>query len=89
MEVAKIVCQTPLFFVETLAISGIQPIVVFCLVATLCENGGTPKVMVRLEDTFVPSTIPHPIFETNRIEMPKVQLDSWHVVMAKLRDLPA
>jgi len=46
MEVAKVVCQTPLFFAKTLAISGIQPIAVFCLVTTLYENGGTPKVMV-------------------------------------------
>jgi hypothetical protein len=67
-----------------LAISGIQPTIVFRLVATLCENGGTPKVMVRLEDIFVPSIIPHLVFETNRTKESKV----WHVVMAKLHDLP-
>jgi len=31
--------------------------------ATLCENGGTPQVMVRLEDIFVTLTIPHPILK--------------------------
>jgi hypothetical protein len=67
---------TPLFFVETLAISGIQPAIVFHLVATLCENGGTSNVMVRSEDTFVPSVIPHPIFEVNCTKMSKVQLES-------------
>jgi len=46
MEVAKVVCQAPLFFAKTLAISSIQLVAVFCLVATLYENGGTPKVMV-------------------------------------------
>jgi hypothetical protein len=88
MEVAKVVCQAPLFFDETLAISRIQLTTVFCLVATLCENGGTPKVMVMLEDTFLPSIIPRPIFEANRMEVSKVQPKSWHVAMAKLHDLP-
>ncbi len=46
MEVAKVVCQAPLFSVKTLAISSIQSIAMFCLVATLYENGGTLKVMV-------------------------------------------
>jgi hypothetical protein len=46
MEVAKVVCQAPLFSAKTLAISSIQSIAMFCLVATLYENGGTLKVMV-------------------------------------------
>ncbi len=46
MEVANVVCQAPLFSAKTLAISSIQPVAVFFLVATLYENGGTPKVMV-------------------------------------------
>ncbi len=57
--VAKVVCQAPLFFAKTLAILGIQPTTMFRLAATLCENGGTLEVMVRLEDTFVPHAIPH------------------------------
>ncbi len=61
----------------------------FHLAVTLCENGGTLKVMVRSEDTFVPPAIPHPIFKANRTKVSKVQLESWHVVMAKLHDLPA
>jgi hypothetical protein len=32
------------------------------MTATLCENGGTPKMMVRLKDTFVPPAIPCPTF---------------------------
>jgi hypothetical protein len=67
---------------KTLAISGIQPIV------TLCENGGTSNVMVRSEDPFVPSAIPHPIFEVNCTKVSKVQLESWNVTMAKLHDFP-
>jgi hypothetical protein len=62
MGVAKAVCQTPLFFVETLAISCIQPTTRFCLVVTLCENGGTLKVMVRSEDTFVPHAVPYLVY---------------------------
>ncbi len=85
---AKTTCWAPLFSIETLAISNIQLIVVFCLAVTLCENGGIPEVMVRSKDTFVPLAIPHPIFEANHMEVSKVQLESWHVVMAKLHDLP-
>jgi hypothetical protein len=84
---AKIVCQTPFFVIETLAISSIQPAVVFHLAITLCENGGTLKVMVRSKDTFVPPIIPHPVSKANRMEVSKVQLEYWHVVMAKLHDL--
>jgi hypothetical protein len=76
MGVGKGVCQAPLFFAKTLAISGIQKIVVFRLVATLCENGGTSNVMVRSEDIFVPSGAPHLVFETNRMKVSKVQLES-------------
>jgi hypothetical protein len=70
MGVAKGVCQAPLFYAKTLAILGIQPIV------TLRENGGTSNVMVRSEDTFVPSAIPHPSFEANCTKVSKVQLES-------------
>jgi hypothetical protein len=60
-----------------------------CLATTLCENGGTSYVMVRLEDTFVPPTIPHQVSKTNCTKVSKVQLESWHVAMAKLHDLLA
>ncbi len=87
MGAAVAMCQTPLFFAKTLAISSIQPSIVFYLVATLCENGGTPKVMVRSKSTFVPLEIPHPVSKANRMEVPKVQPKSWHVAMAKLHNL--
>jgi len=48
----------------------------FCLATTLCENGGTLEMMVRLEDTFVPHAIPHPVFQANYTEVSKVQLES-------------
>ncbi len=76
-------------FIETLAISGIQPIIMFCLVVTLCENGGTPKVMVRSKDIFVPHVIPYLIYEANCTKVSKVQPKSWHVAMTKLHDLLA
>ncbi len=88
MVVTKVVCQAPLFFAKTLVVSSFQPAAVFCMVATLCEIGGIPKVMVRSEDIFVPFAIPHPIFEANCMEVSKVQLESWHVAMAKFHDLP-
>jgi len=47
MGVTKIMCQTPFIFTKTLDISSIQPIIGFHLAATLCENGGTPYVMVK------------------------------------------
>ncbi len=89
MGVAKVMCQTPLFSTKTLAISSIQLAFVFRLTTTLCENGGTLEVMVRLEDTFVLFAIPHLVFEANCIEVYKVQPKCWHVAMAKLHDLPA
>jgi hypothetical protein len=89
MGVAKIMCQAPLFFAEMLTISGIHLAIMFHLVVTLCENGETPKVMVRLEDIFVPLEAPHLVSEANRTEVSKVQLESWHVIVAKLRNLIA
>jgi hypothetical protein len=82
-------CQLSLFFTKTLAILGIQPIVVFHLVATLCVNCGTLDVMVRSKDTFVPLIVPHLVFEDNHTKVSKVQHESWHVTMAKLHDLLA
>jgi hypothetical protein len=72
-----------------MAISGIQPIVEFHLVATLCDNGGTLNVMVRSEDTFVFLVVPHLVFEANRTKVSKVQPESWHVTMTKFHDLLA
>jgi hypothetical protein len=43
--------------------------------------------MVRSEDTFVPLEVPLPIPKANRMEVSKVQLESWHVTMAKLHNL--
>jgi hypothetical protein len=61
----------------------------FHLAATLCENGGTLDVMVRLEDIFVLHVVPHLVFKANCSEVTKVQLEFWHVAMAKLHDLLA
>jgi hypothetical protein len=44
LRVAKVMCETSLFFVETMAISNIQQMIVFCLTTTLCESGGTSHV---------------------------------------------
>jgi len=70
-----------------MAISCIQLAIVFCLATTLCGDVRTPNVMVRSMNTFVPPTIPHPIFKTNFLKMSKVQPESWHVVVVKLHDL--
>jgi hypothetical protein len=75
MGAAKAVCQAPLFFAKTLAISGIQPTTMFCLVATLCENGGTLEVMVRLEDTSVPHVIPHLVLRPTARRCPRFNLN--------------
>jgi len=76
MGAAKAICQAPLFSVKTLAISNIQPTTMFRLATTLCENDGASEVMVRLEDTFVPHAIPHPVSQANHTEVSKVQLES-------------
>jgi hypothetical protein len=78
-----------MFFTKTLAISDIQLATMFQLVATLCENGGTLNVMVRSKNIFVILVVPHLVSKTNHIEVSKVQLEYWHVTMAKLHDLQA
>jgi hypothetical protein len=44
LRVAKVACETSLFYVETMAISSIQPTTMFSLAATLCESDGTSHV---------------------------------------------
>ncbi len=61
----------------------------FFLAITLCDNGGTPKVMDRLEDIFVPPTFPHLVSKANHMEVSKVQPKYQCVAMAKLHDLLA
>ncbi len=76
MGSTKAMCQAPLFSTKIMAIWGIQPTTMFCLATTLCESGGTPNVVVRLEDSFVPPIVPHPISKTNHnMEVFKVQLE--------------
>jgi hypothetical protein len=86
MGVAKVVCQTLLFSIKTLAILGIQQVVVLHLAATLYESRETTNVVFRM-DIFVPPTSPHIICEANHTKIPKVQPESQHVAMAKLHDL--
>jgi len=88
MGAAKEMFQAPMFSTKTLAISSIQPTTMFHLATTLCENGGALEVMVRLEDIFVAHGIPHLVSQANHTKVSKVQLESSHVVMAKLHDLP-
>jgi hypothetical protein len=59
----------------------------FHLATTLCENGGTSNVMVRSKDTFVPPIIQHVVFDVNRMEVSKVQHESYHAIVVKLHDL--
>jgi hypothetical protein len=61
----------------------------FHLTTTLCENGGTPDVMVKSKDTFVPRVVPHLVLEANHLKVTKVQPKCWHMAMAKLHDLAA
>jgi len=46
------------------------------------------KAMIMLEHIFVPIIIFHPVFEANHTKVSEVQLESWHVVVAKFHDLP-
>ncbi len=89
LGVTKIMCEAPLFFIEKMDILYIQPMVMFCLATTLCECGGTLNVVVRLEFFFVPLVVPHLVSNANHItKMFKVHPKFWHVIMAKLHDLP-
>ncbi len=44
--------------------------------------------MIMSEHIFIPIIVLHPIFEANHTKVSKVQLESWHVVVAKFHDLP-
>jgi hypothetical protein len=84
LGVAKTMCEASLFFAQTMVISSIEPTAVFHLTTTLCESGGTIYVVVKLEDTFVPPIIFHPVFKTNHImKLSKVQPKSWHAARTK------
>ncbi len=70
----KMVCQAPLFSIDTLAISKIQPTTVVRLATTLCESG--PRILdvvVRSKNTYAPPIVPHPNFEANHPKMCKIQ----------------
>jgi hypothetical protein len=66
MGLATLVHQTPLFFMKTMVILGIQLLVMFCMLTILCEGGGISRmVVVTLEDPSIPIIIPQHIFEIN------------------------
>jgi hypothetical protein len=57
LGVATMVYQAPQFFIETLAIFGIQLTTMFCPIATLCKGGGTPWMVVTSKDHLVSTII--------------------------------
>ncbi len=63
-----------------MAILGLQPVVVFHVVTTLCESDGTLDAVVRLKYVFVPPIVPHLVFEANvpwRCARFNLNLDMW------------
>jgi hypothetical protein len=62
------------FFIETMAISNIQLLIMFCMAATLCEGGGTLEMVVTSKDPLELTRFPQHIFEANHPKMPKVHL---------------
>ncbi len=60
----RVVYWTLLFFEETMAIFGIQPMAMFYLVATLCE-GRTLGMVATLEDLYKLIRFPQRICEYN------------------------
>jgi hypothetical protein len=65
MGLATLVHQTPLFFMKTMVILGIQLLVMFCMLTILCGGGGISRMVVTLEDPSIPIIIPQHIFEIN------------------------
>jgi hypothetical protein len=53
---------------------GIQLVVMFHMVATLCESGGTLYMVAMLETPLKPTRFSQHIIEANDIEVPKVHL---------------
>lgn len=85
LGVARTMYEALLFFIETLAIYGIQPTIVFCPTITLCEGGGTLLRMVIVPKELSGTTIfPQHIIGINQTNVSKVHIKSWHVqAMAK------
>lgn len=54
--------------------------------ATLCEGGGTPMMVVTLEDLLVLIIIPQNIPKVNQIKVSEVEF--WHVTIAMLHKFP-
>jgi hypothetical protein len=53
-----VVYHAQLFFTKTFIILNFQLVTMFHLVATLCEGGGTLKMVVMFNDILIPTTIP-------------------------------
>jgi hypothetical protein len=52
LKVAKLVCQTPLFFATTLAMFDFQSAAIFGMATTLCDGIDTPRMVVTpIEDS--------------------------------------
>lgn len=71
-----------IFFTKSLIIPNIQPTSMFHLMITLCEDGGTPRMVIMLNTNSIMTVVPHSIFEVNKTKVSKIQ--SWHVVIIKL-----
>jgi len=57
------------FFVETLAILNIQLTIVFHLVVTLYEGGGTLGMVAMLDKDPILTTFPHSTSKANKMKM--------------------
>jgi hypothetical protein len=53
-----IVYETPLFFVKTFIILGIQPIVAFCLLTIFYESGGIVGMVAMLDESLIMIEVP-------------------------------
>ncbi len=65
--------QIPLFFTITLIIPNIQPTSMFHLVSTLCEDRGTPMMVITLNTNSIMTVVPHSTFEVNKTKVSKVE----------------
>jgi hypothetical protein len=62
-----------IFFVETLAILDIPLTIMFYLVITLYEGGGTLGMVAMLDKDPILTTIPHSTSQANKMKMLKTR----------------
>ncbi len=78
-----IVYETPLFFVKTFIILGIQPIVAFCLLTIFYESGGIVGMVAMLDESLIMIEVPPQWFWSQPKDNTQESISSFNYNQAK------